>query len=154
MMLHNEPFVRCVSVKESQFGPSFIKQYNYIFQHTLYSVLLNTNETCFDCFVKNIQNNIHNIPNIQNRVIQSSTLDVHKFNRFFGLFCDFYTCIPGSRIPVNISFFSKFENIQEHRVLDTMGVWHTYTNDTLLSVILTEWIKQAGWTVEKKHTLD
>ena len=147
-----------IQVKECIFGPTFMKQYDFMFDHRLYSVLLDLNETYFEKFTQHMLFNKHKVAMIQNRAIQSSTIDVPKFNRFFGPFCDFYISLPGTHMPATIDFFAKTgQHHKQHRILDTMGVWHTYEPYTPLSLLLndTQWCRQCSvkkTPVEKKHS--
>ena len=94
-----------VSRKRCLLGPSYIEQYDYMFRHKTYSVLLNTNETSFKQFVGMFVLKQHTLPLLPNRAIQSCSIDIYKFNRFLGPFCDFYVQFVGVYVPKSINFF-------------------------------------------------
>jgi len=119
-----------VNKKQCLLGPSYIEQYDYTFRHKSYSVLLNTDETTFTTFVSMFVLKQHTVPCIPNRAIQSYSIDIYKFNRFLGPFCDFYAQFTGVYVPTSINFFvmhgNKYHEQQKHIVVDTTRQWHTY----------------------------
>ena len=120
-----------VNKKQCLLGPSYIEQYDYTFRHKTYSVLLNTDETSFKKFVGMFVLKQHTLPLVPNRAIQSCSIDIYKFNRFLGPFCDFYVQFVGVYIPKSINFFvtectDKYRQKQTHHVTDTTRHCHTF----------------------------